>query len=92
MAGLLARSRLSGGRGPFSSDSGSKSSFIFPQTNRTFASGQAVLEYVLLLGVALAISLIIMDKLIGTSSDPNGVRKAWVNMINWIGKDVPDGP
>jgi hypothetical protein len=67
-----------------------KSSFITKETSVTFARGQAVLEYVLLLTVALVIGLILTRNLVGTAAEPAGIRSAWVSLIQTIGLDLPD--
>ncbi|MDZ4676703.1 MAG: hypothetical protein SGI74_04260 [Oligoflexia bacterium] len=56
------------------------------------ASGQVVLEYVLLLTVALTLGSIIMTNLIGTVDEPKGIRQVWGKLINAIGADYPDKP
>ncbi len=53
------------------------------------ASGQAVLEYVLLLGVGVVIGFIILNQLFGTSEESKGFRLAWKCMIQSIGQDLP---
>jgi hypothetical protein len=59
------------------------------QSSLRLRRGQVVLEYVLLLSLGLIIGAIIMRQLVGSSSEPKGVRKAWVCLIKTIGQDQP---
>jgi hypothetical protein len=52
-------------------------------------AGQVVIEYVLLLTLALSLSLLIMRTLVGAPGSPNGIRSVWADMIQAIGNDVP---
>jgi hypothetical protein len=54
-----------------------------------FSAGQVVIEYVLLLTLALSLSLLIMKALVGAPGSPNGIRSTWAQMIQAIGNDVP---
>ena len=54
-------------------------------------SGQVVLEYALLIAVALIISLVVLRNLVGSADAPAGFRKAWIDLLQVIAKDTPDG-
>ena len=55
-------------------------------------SGQVVLEYVLMLSMALVIGVLLFKGLVGSATDPQGIRKAWVCMIRAIARDNPNKP
>src|SRR5438045_2382525 len=65
-------------------------SFIICKGSPGFPRGQVVLEYLLLLLLALSISIILMRGLVGPPGESGGFRSAWASLISAIGRDVPD--
>lgn len=64
----------------------------FPQTNLN-QRGQIILEYVLLLIIALTAAITVNNMLIKSDSNPKDMgflRKEWYNILVEIGKDIPD--
>ncbi|MCC6277265.1 MAG: hypothetical protein IT289_05045 [Oligoflexia bacterium] len=53
-------------------------------------TGQVVLEYVLLLAVALVAGTLVMRGCVGTSEEPAGIRQEWGGLLRAIGTDLPD--
>ncbi|WII72315.1 hypothetical protein QJS83_00345 [Bdellovibrio sp. 22V] len=54
-------------------------------------SGQIVVEYVLLLVIAVSVAALLVSQLVSRSEDDPGVLTAkWQSILTTIGEDVPD--
>jgi hypothetical protein len=54
-------------------------------------SGQIVVEYILLLCVAVAVAALITKTMVSTDKDnPGFVLSAWKNIVHTIGSDMAD--
>ena len=59
--------------------------------NRLGQSGQIVVEYVLLLAIAVMVATLITKTMISPNKDnPGFVLSAWHDVVNAIGADKPD--
>ena len=68
----------------------SRSLSIKKERSSGYSSGQVVLEYVLLMVVALTISIVLLRNLVGTADEPAGFRKAWIDLLQTIAADKPN--
>lgn len=59
--------------------------------NRRGQSGQVVVEYVLLMIIAISFGYLLMSKLVSRSTDNPGIITAkWHNLLDTIAGDLPD--
>ena len=62
---------------------------------RTHSSGQIVIEYVLLLVIAVALATLIVGQMVGRGDDANDsgfMLRVWQSINRTIGDDYPDHP
>lgn len=53
-------------------------------------SGQIIVEYLLVMVVAIAIATILTSRMIGRSDNPGFVLSAWSSLLQVIAEDNPD--
>lgn len=57
------------------------------------SSGQIVVEYVLLLSIAVALAILITNLMVSRNpTNPGFLVSKWEQIINLIGSDIPDDP
>ena len=72
-----------------------KSPFANATEKRRFRqseSGQIIIEYVLLLAIAVGLATLITKTMVGRGDNPGFVITAWQELITAIGTDLADAP
>ena len=59
---------------------------------RQSESGQIIIEYVLLLAIAVGLATLITKTMVGRGDQPGFVITAWQDLIKAIGTDLADAP
>lgn len=63
------------------------------QSKRLGSRGQIAIEYVLILFVCVVMAVLVSKELVGRDpQDPGHIVKAWVNILQTVGRDLADAP